>query len=322
MSFFIAVRMRDGNKRILNEHSKKSISLKENSVKNQKKEEFYRLMKETMIRLVPEDLEVWFERITKQNRKGLHACTIVVKGCAAAPTFYFEDLYEAYLNGTAAEDIAESLFRFAKDNSLYSLPGNIDIEDYECVRKNLGLTVIGEERNRDYLKGIIYEKIEDLALLPVIFTNDKSGLGNIKIRKEFLGLWDITEEELIREAKTNAPELMPLTFRQLGRVVGEESEDGEELFVISNEYFAGGAAVVFYPHVLEAMGSALGKDLFLLPSSVNEMIMLTDTGQDSRNLYEIVKEVNRTQVSESELLTDAVYHYDRNADSFCRVQPV
>jgi hypothetical protein len=91
--------------------------------------------------------------------------------------------------------------------------------------------------------------------------------------------------------------------------------------VISNTYFAGGAAVVFYPHVLEAVGMALGKDLFLLPSSINEMIMVTDTGQDPRELYEIVREVNRTQVPGSELLTDAVYHYDRKADSFCRVQP-
>ena len=292
-------------------------------MRNQKKEKekFYELMKETMIRLVPGDMEVTFDRITKQNRKGLHACTIVLKGCAAAPTFYFEDLYDAYRIGTSEEDIAESLFRFAKENSLYSVPGNIDIEDYECVRKNLGLTVIGEERNRDYLKDIIHEQIEDLALLPVIFTNDQCGLGNIKIRKEFLRLWGVTEEELIREAKANAPELMPVTFRQLGEVVGAASEIEEELFVISNEYFAGGAAVVFYPHVLEAMGSALGKDLFLLPSSINEMIMVTDTGQDSRYLYEIVKEVNRTQVTGSELLTDAVYHYDRKADSFCRVQP-
>jgi hypothetical protein len=51
------------------------------------------------------------------------------------------------------------------------------------------------------------------------------------------------------------------------------------------------------------------------------MIMVTDTGQDPRELYEIVREVNRTQVPGSELLTDAVYHYDRKADSFCRVQP-
>ncbi len=292
-------------------------------MKNQtkEKEKFYKLMKETMVRLVPGDMEVGFERITKQNRKGLHACTVVRKGCAASPTFYFEDLYDAYRSGIPVEEIAESLFRFARENSLKSLPGNIDMEDYECVRKNLGLTVIGEERNRDYLKDIIHEKIEDLALLPVIFTNDECGLGNIKIKKEFLTYWGVTEKELIREAKINAPDLMPLTFRQLGERVGAATEEREELFVISNTYFAGGAAVVFYPHVLEAVGMALGKDLFLLPSSINEMIMVTDTGQDPRELYEIVREVNRTQVPGSELLTDAVYHYDRKADSFCRVQP-
>jgi hypothetical protein len=219
------------------------------------------------------------------------------------------------------EDIAESLFRFARKNRLDNLPGNIDIDDYACVRENLGLIVISEERNRDYLAGIVYEQIEDLALVPIIFTKDDNGIGNIKISRDFLQMWGLSAEDVMRDARERAPHVMPLTFRQLNEMVGDKEENGEELFVLSNCYFAGGAAVVFYPHVLECIGMALGRDLYLLPSSINEMIAITDNGQDPERLYEIVREVNRTQVSEADLLTDAVYYYKRDLNSFRRVRP-
>lgn len=273
------------------------------------------------MRLKPEEMEISFNRINKQNRKGLHGCILQLPGAAASPTFYFEDLYEAYLNGTAPEDIAESLINFARENNLDSIPGNIDIDDYDCVRKNLGLMVIGEEKNREYLEDMIYKKIEDLALIPIIFTNDKYGTGCIKVREGFLKYWGVSAGEVLEEAILNAPRIMPPTFRQLNEILGSQDEDDNELFVISNSYYAGGAAVAFYPGFLDCIGKALGKDLFILPSSVNELILVTDSGQDPEVLLQIVKEVNRTQVEPGEVLTDAVYHYSRSGEGFQRLLP-
>ena len=278
-------------------------------------------MKESLMRLKPEEMEISFNRINKQNRKGLHGCILQLPGAAASPTFYFEDLYEAYLNGTAPEDIAESLINFARENNLDSIPGNIDIDDYDCVRKNLGLMVIGEEKNREYLEDMIYKKIEDLALIPIIFTNDKYGTGCIKVREGFLKYWGVSAGEVLEEAILNAPRIMPPTFRQLNEILGSQDEDDNELFVISNSYYAGGAAVAFYPGFLDCIGKALGKDLFILPSSVNELILVTDSGQDPEVLLQIVKEVNRTQVEPGEVLTDAVYHYSRSGEGFQRLLP-
>ena len=301
-----------------------SVFDKESILKTDKKNRFYDEMKECLMRLKPEEMEISFNRINKQNRKGLHGCILQLPGAAASPTFYFEDLYEAYLNGTAPEDIAESLINFARENNLDSIPGNIDIDDYDCVRKNLGLMVIGEigeEKNREYLEDMIYKKIEDLALIPIIFTNDKYGTGCIKVREGFLKYWGVSAGEVLEEAILNAPRIMPPTFRQLNEILGSQDEDDNELFVISNSYYAGGAAVAFYPGFLDCIGKALGKDLFILPSSVNELILVTDSGQDPEVLLQIVKEVNRTQVEPGEVLTDAVYHYSRSGEGFQRLLP-
>ena len=290
------------------------------------KSRFYDEMRESLMELRPEEMEITFKRIDKQNRKRLHGCTLQMPGAVAAPTFYFEDLYEAYENGTAAADIAQSLINYARENNLTSLPGGIDIEDYECVKQNLGLIVIGEENNRDYLKEMIYKKIEDLALIPIIFTNDSRGTGCIKIREDFLEIWGVTADEVMEEAFENAPRLMPPTFRHLNEIINplmeeDEAEDEDELYVISNRYYAGGAAVAFYPGFLDCVGMALDKDLFILPSSVNELIVVTDNGEDPGKLLEIVKEVNRTQVAPGDVLTDAVYHYSRRKGGFRKLLP-
>ena len=57
-----------------------------------KREQFYEEMKEVLMDLKPEEMEITFMRIDKQNRKGLHGCTLAMPDAAVAPTFYLEDL--------------------------------------------------------------------------------------------------------------------------------------------------------------------------------------------------------------------------------------
>lgn len=291
---------------------------------NNNKAMFYDMVKESLMKQKPEEMEITFRTVMKQNRKKLHGCILQLPGSAAAPTFYLEDLYPAFMNGTSADDIAESLIHYAQNNNLQALPGDIDLDDYECVKKNLGLCVLGIERNKEYLKDMIYETFEDLAVVPMIFTNDKYGPGHIKVRRDFLELWEnVTEEDVLREAKENSPNLLPVTFRQLGDNLAEQEPGvGTELFVVSNAFFAGGAAVMFYPRVLECISMAIGRNLFVLPSSTNEVIVITDNGQDPMDLLRIVKEVNRTHVAQEEILSDSVYYYSRSNDRLSKVAPV
>ena len=286
------------------------------------REGFYKEMQKCLMEKKPDEMVITFREITKQNRVGLHSCSMQMPNAVAVPTFYLEDLYPSYENGTAPEDIAESMINYAKENNLPCLPGNIDIESYKGAKKSLGLTSLGIERNKEYLADMVHEQIEDLALIPILFSNDAYGPGCIKIRKCMVEDWGVSEEEVMREAKENAPRLLPLVFKQLNEALHEEekSEDAE-LFVISNRYFAGGAAVAFYPHVLEGIAKALGCNLYILPSSVNEMILMTDRGQDPAFLFEIVREVNRTEVPPTEVLSDSIYYYSVCEDRFSRLLP-
>ena len=271
------------------------------------REQFYEEMKKALMELKPEEMEVTFIKVDKQNRMGLHGCTLSMPDAAAAPTFYLEDLYEAYLNGTAVEDIAEGVIEFAKKNNRTVIPDGIDVVDYESARKHLGLMVIGAEENREY-----------------------NSTGCIKIKKELLMAWEVTAQEVMEEAKQNSARVMPPTFKLMSDILRENSNldlddlcvpEEAELFVVSNRYFVCGASVAFYPGFLESIGKALGTDFYVLPSSINELILLRDLGQNPLELLQIVKTVNRTQLQPEEVLADAVYYYSRSG-GFRKILPM
>ena len=298
--------------------------------KNMERELFYEKMKEALMELKPDEMEITFMRVDKQNRMGLHGCTLSMPDAAAAPTFYLEDLYEAYLNGTAVEDIAEGVIEFAKQNNRAVIPNGIDVVDYESARKHLGLMVIGAEENREYLETLVHEVIEGLALVPIVFIDDDHSTGCIKIKKELLMAWGVTAQEVLEEAKLNSARVMPPTFKLMSDIFKENSDldlddlcvpEEAELFVVSNRYFVCGASVAFYPGFLESIGMALGTDFYILPSSINELILLRDLGQNPLELLQIVKTVNRTQLQPEEILADAVYYFSRSG-GFRKILPM
>ena len=219
---------------------------------------------------------------------------------------------------------------FAKENNRTVIPDGIDVVDYESARKHLGLMVIGAEENREYLETLVHEVIEGLALVPIVFINDDNSTGCIKIKKELLMAWEVTAQEVMEEAKQNSARVMPPTFKLMSDILRENSNldlddlcvpEEAELFVVSNRYFVCGASVAFYPGFLESIGKALGTDFYVLPSSINELILLRDLGQNPLELLQIVKTVNRTQLQPEEVLADAVYYYSRSG-GFRKILPM
>ena len=82
--------------------------------------------------------------------------------------------------------------------------------------------------------------------------------------------------------------------------------------VLSNTRRIYGAVCILYPGVLESLASKEGHDLYILPSSVHEVILLPDIGVPSaEELRKIIKEVNDTQVAPEEVLSYSLYRYRR-----------
>ena len=76
-----------------------------------------------------------------------------------------------------------------------------------------------------------------------------------------------------------------------------------------NEY---GASALFYPEFLEQVAKRFRGKFFILPSSIHELILVPDYGEDVKGLKEIVSDVNDNSdaVTEEDFLSNSVYHYD------------
>ena len=84
------------------------------------------------------------------------------------------------------------------------------------------------------------------------------------------------------------------------------------MFVLSNQYRHFGAACILYNRVLEDIGNQLNENFYILPSSIHEVIILPEGFSPcEEDLNEMIIDINQTQVSEEEILSNHAYYYDR-----------
>ena len=87
------------------------------------------------------------------------------------------------------------------------------------------------------------------------------------------------------------------------------------MYVLSNSTRLYGAGAILYDDILKEFADKKQSNLFILPSSVHEVIIIPDKDHITKTkLQGMVKEVNETQVAEQEVLSDSVYYFDRNTN--------
>ena len=106
----------------------------------------------------------------------------------------------------------------------------------------------------------------------------------------------------------------------IGQMAAEFLVEKIPMYVLTNRQKLNGAACLLYPGVLGQFAAKVGKDLYLLPSSVHEII-LGPVGEhiDPEALRDIVTDINRTQVAADEVLSDSIYCYSREKDRILRL---
>ena len=72
------------------------------------------------------------------------------------------------------------------------------------------------------------------------------------------------------------------------------------------------AASMLYENELHELAESLESDLYILPSSVHEVIAVSSDMGSPEMLAQMVVEVNMQEVSLDERLSNQVYHYDKD----------
>ncbi|MBQ1392808.1 MAG: hypothetical protein IIY81_04590 [Lachnospiraceae bacterium] len=84
------------------------------------------------------------------------------------------------------------------------------------------------------------------------------------------------------------------------------------MYVLTNRQRMNGAACLLYDHIIEDFAKEMQKDLYILPSSIHEVILIPAiNGMSREELTEMVKEVNKDEVDDIDVLSDHTYYFSR-----------
>ena len=269
--------------------------------------------------------------VKKNNGKELTGIIVEEQDCNTSPTIYIDDFYEDYRKNVSIEEIVENICQIFYKSRFAQSVDLSDFTDYSKASEQIAFKLINYEKNRELLKEIPHKIFYDLAIVFYYSVQEPPFDGNatILIRNSHLRAWEISLEELYEGAMERTPEMFPAQIENIEDIIAdmlgskkkscinanESKEDNIAMYVLSNKQKLQGASCMLYPDVLRQFSMEQGSDLYILPSSVHEVILLPDTGKNSaQSLLEMVSDINRTQVEESEVLSDAVYYYSRAND--------
>ncbi len=275
-----------------------------------------------------QDHRVCIKEVVKNNGVAMQGLLIHSNDCNITPTIYLEAFYESYMAGEPWNTIMDNILTVYK-NGLPAETVDMDFfNEFDKVKERIAYKLINAEHNKELLTQIPHICFLDLAIcFYYAFSHKTLGNGSILVYNRQVETWKTNTVELLRLAQKNTGELfgMELVPMQelLMKVLSDEETCIQEgsafdlskdvwMQILTNKGRIFGAACILYPGVLQRIADEVQANLYILPSSVHEVILIAVTGEeDVHFLKRMVREVNATQVLPEEVLSDSVYYFDR-----------
>ncbi len=292
---------------------------------------FKEVVKEGFLSYMPksyQDMEVKVVPVDKVNRK-LDGLSLLAQDGESmiSPTLYINDMYEKYLKtgdlqGTLQE-AAETMDEVFREAELPPL-------DISTAKDNIIFQLVNTMQNEDMLKNLPHRDFQDLSIIyRWVVDVEQQGLSSVVINNNVAESLGMGEEQLFKAAAENTRRLLPPVVRSINEVIRDifvadgmpkeqadlmigEQEPERTLWVISNESKINGAASMLYEDKLHSLAERVGTDLYIMPSSIHEVIAVSVKMGEPEKLAQMVSEVNMDQVNLSERLSNQVYHYDKD----------
>lgn len=226
-----------------------------------------------------------------------------------SPLFYFDSLYQQYMQGHPILSIIQMMERQAKAGTHILPPFSALNElDYSSMRADLCICMVNISTNGPLLEKIPHKTYGDFAavlywLLPPngdarILINQRileginrdfdllfaDAYANMLGKFELRNMEDIMCEMLAAEMGKNADD--PAIIKMV-----HQTHAGVEMYVLSSKTLYYGASVMCYPEEMQKAADMLEGDYVIIPSSLHELILLPfRKDQSLEAIREIIRE--------------------------------
>jgi hypothetical protein len=311
--------------------------------------EFCLEVKNLLSEMFDKECRIELNQVMKNNSIKLEGVVILQQNETIAPNIYLNNYYVAYQNGLSVKEIIQGITeeyndaRMQGDNS--TITGSLE---FTKVKSCIVYRLINYEKNKNLLNEIPHTRFLDLAVtFHCLVRSSDEGIGTIRITNQHLIKWNVTIDDLIYNAKINTPNLFPPVVQSMRKVIEKLMKEEinthlestfnikdeleninlsyrdenytyqysheDNMLVVSNQRNINGASCMIYTDLLKDIADQLNSDLYILPSSIHELIIVkNDNCYDKRILKEMVKDVNLTQVPLEDILSDNIYFYSRS----------
>ena len=227
-----------------------------------------------------------------------------------------------------------------------------DFTDYEKVKDQIFMKLINQDMNETLLKDVPWREYLDLAIVYYVSVSADECSATVLIHNDHLSHWGISENELYDKAYSNTlakrkPEILRMkdvikdmiieritgstdilaedveyggkTKDEIESMINEEIEKVErqkpmDMFILTNDIKTNGAVCMMYPDVLKDFANEQELDLFIIPSSIHEVLLVPKKSGSAKRLNEILNDVNKNSLDTVEILSNKIYKYDREVD--------
>ena len=275
-----------------------------------------------------QDMEVRVVPVDKVNRK-LDGLSLLAKNekTTISPTLYINDMYERY---SKTGDLQETLREAAEAMDAVFREAEVPPLDINTAKDNIIFQLVNTMQNEDMLENLPHREFQDLSIIyRWVVGVGQQGLSSVVINHNVAESLGMGEEQLFKAAAENTRRILPPVVQSMNEVMRDmfmadgmpkelaglmigEQEPERTMWVISNERKIEGAASMLYEDKLHNLAEKVGTDLYILPSSVHEVIAVSVEMGEPEELAQMVAEINMDQVDLSERLSNQVYHYDKD----------
>ncbi|MBQ6903291.1 MAG: hypothetical protein IJQ26_02115 [Lachnospiraceae bacterium] len=218
------------------------------------------------------------------------------------------------------------------------------LTDYASVKDKINCRLINAEHNAEYLSDKPHTMMDDLAVTyHVDLGETEQGHATTPVTNILMKQYGIDTDELHDVAIRNMDVLSPMSFKTMSETMAElmlpdmlsggmsreEATDmvkgmfppelDRGMYVLTNQSKHHGAAVILNPKTMDEITEKVGKEYYILPSSIHEVLIVPKRdGMELKDLEGMVRDVNGTQVAPHERLSDHVFAYDIKAHELFR----
>lgn len=255
-----------------------------------------------------------------ENKEGIHFLRLLTK--------------ESYCKWKQKEATFHDFVREVKQSAINfrnaGAPDKIkQLMYYDLVKERLFIRLINFEKNKAELEDSFYKRIGEIAMvLYEKLADEDEGIVSCKVPSKYVDGWKLNKEEVFMAALKNTASMMPPKAYEWVKMIMNLDYEGDDIYdpdyipvkgitgsCLSTSRKTNGAVGIFYPGVARLFCDKMDtNDIYLVFTSVHEVMIHNANDIEPEDLKLVLEDMIREEISEEDVLTHCVYHYNAKTD--------